>query len=65
MNKDELRGKQIAKKVMREMLGSTDHRADIKQVAERYVGSYREALYANKHINVYCRLLKTALKDLP
>lgn len=64
MTKDEKRGQQIARKVLREMLNSNDHRKDIKQVAERYVESYKEGQYARKHVNLYCRQLVQALRKL-
>jgi hypothetical protein len=64
-SKDEQIGKRIARKVLREMLASSEHREDIKQVAARHVSSYREGLYARKHINIYCRLLAAALSKLP
>jgi len=64
MSKDEQAGKRIARNVLREMLASSDHREDIKQVAERHVTSYRQGLYARKHINIYCRQLAAALRKM-
>lgn len=65
MKKDELAGRRIARKVMREMLSSTDHRQDIDAVAARYVENYEQALYARKHVRIYCRQLVGALRKLP
>lgn len=64
MKKAEQTGQRIAKKVMREMLMSYDHREDIKQVADRYVTSVTESLYSKKHINIYCRQLAAALRKM-
>jgi len=64
MTKEELAGQRIAKKVIREMLSSVDHRRDIKDVAERHVTSYMQALYVGKHVNVYCRQLAAALRKM-
>lgn len=65
LSKDELEGQRIARKVMREMLSSTDHRRDIDAIAERYVEGYAQMLYARKHIRIYCRQLTGALRKLP
>lgn len=65
MKKEELAGKRIARKVMREMLSSTDHRHDIVSVAEKHVENYQQYLYTRKHVNIYCRLLAGALRKLP
>lgn len=62
---DERAGQRIARKVLREMLNSHDHREDIKQVAERHATTYRQGLYARKHINIYCRQLAAALRKMP
>lgn len=65
LSKDERVGQRIAKKVMREMLMNHNSREDIKQVADMYVSSVTEMLYAKKHINIYCRQLASALRKLP
>lgn len=62
---DQRIGKRIAKKVMREMLNSADHRQDIHAVAERYVLNSAQARAARKYINTYCRQLVAALKVIP
>lgn len=65
MNIDERRGRQIAKKVIREMLSSVDHRRQIDEVAERYVTSAVQARYARKHARIWCRYLALKMKSYP
>lgn len=65
LSSDENAGRRIARKVIREMLSSADHRDRIKEVAEGYVISYGQGLYARKHINIYCRQLVAALRKMP
>jgi hypothetical protein len=62
---DEKVGQRIARKVIREMLGSPDHRDRIKEIAEGYVTNYNQGLYARKHVNIYCRQLVAALRKMP
>lgn len=61
---DEKAGQRIARKVMREMLSAADHRQDIDALAERHVESYRQMLYARKHVRIYCRQLLGALRKM-
>lgn len=65
MTKDERAGGMIARKVIREMLSSTEHRQDIDAVAERYVENAAQARSARKYVRVYCRHLLVAMRMLP